>query len=118
MKQDASRRNASLPCGRPKRWPRSTRKSRRWSKKLAQWRKMNYVVKVSSQPITGTDPNSVMAAISSTLVYADPRNDITNDVIHNLNRFYKATAAPAAKSAAGAASAPGLPANAPQTDGN
>ena len=63
-------------------------------KKVAQWRKMNYVVKVSNQPITGTDPNSVMAAISSTLVYADPRNDITNDVIYNLNRFYKATAAP------------------------
>ena len=63
-------------------------------KKVAQWRKMNYVVKVSNQPITGTDPNSVMAAISSTLVYADTRNDITNDVIYNLNRFYKATAAP------------------------
>ena len=66
-------------------------------KKIAQWRKMNYVVKVSNQPITGTDPNSVMAAISSTMVYADPRNDITNDVIYNLNRFYKATASPAAK---------------------
>jgi Skp family chaperone for outer membrane proteins len=87
-------------------------------KKVAQWRKMNYVVKVSSQPITGTDPNSVMAAISSTLVYADSRNDITNDVIHNLNRFYKATAAPSAKPAAGPASAAGLPGNAPQTDGN
>ena len=43
-----------------------------------------------------------MAAISSTLVYADKRNDITNDGIYNLNRFYKATAAPAAKPAAGA----------------
>jgi Skp family chaperone for outer membrane proteins len=86
-------------------------------KKVAQWRKMNYVVKVSSQPITGTDPNSVMAAISSTLVYADTRNDITNDVIHNLNRFYKATAAPSAKPAAGAATAPGQSASPPQTDG-
>jgi Skp family chaperone for outer membrane proteins len=71
--------------------------------KIAQWRKMNYVVKVSSQPITGSDPNSVMAAISATLVYADTRNDITKDVIFNLNRFYKATAMPAAKPAAGAA---------------
>ena len=87
-------------------------------KMLAKERNMNYVVKVSSQPITGTDPNSVMAAISSTMVYADPRNDLTNDVIHNLNRFYKATAVPAAKSAAGAGSAPGLPSNAPGTDGN
>ena len=87
-------------------------------KMLAKERNMNYVVKVSSQPITGTDPNSVMAAISSTLVYADPRNDITSDVIHNLNRFYKATAAPSAKAAAGPAVAPGNPANAPQPDGN
>jgi Skp family chaperone for outer membrane proteins len=87
-------------------------------KKVAQWRKMNYVVKVSSQPITGTDPNSVMAAISSTLVYADSRNDITNDVVHNLNRFYKATTSPSAKPAASATSAPAGPGNAPQTDGN
>jgi Skp family chaperone for outer membrane proteins len=77
-------------------------------KKIAQWRKMNYVVKVSNQPITGSDPNSVMAAISSTLVYADTRNDITNDVIFNLNRFYKATAVPTAKPAAGATT-PGQP---------
>jgi outer membrane protein len=61
---------------------------------IAQWRKMNYIVKVSNQPITGSDPNSVMNAISSTMVYADPRNDITNDVIHNLNRRYQAIAAP------------------------
>ena len=64
-------------------------------KKIAQWRNLNYVVKVSNQPITGADPNSVMAAISSTVVYCDPRNDITNDVIYNLNRYYKATAMPA-----------------------
>jgi Skp family chaperone for outer membrane proteins len=89
-------------------------------KKIAKWRNMNYVVKVSNQPITGTDPNSVMAAISSTLVYADSRNDITNDVIYNLNRYYKATASPAATKAAGGAAAPGQPggANPPQAGGN
>jgi Skp family chaperone for outer membrane proteins len=87
-------------------------------KRVAQWRKMNYVVRVSNQPITGTDPNSVMAAISSTLVYADTRNDITNDVIFNLNRIYKATAAPAAKPA-GAAAMPGQPGAGPtQGTGN
>ena len=87
-------------------------------KKIAQWRKMNYVVKVSNLPITGTDPNSVMAAISSTLVYADTRNDITKDVIYNLNRFYKATAVPTARPASGAAT-PGQPAaNATQGNGN
>ncbi len=39
----------------------------------------------------GLIPNSVMAAISNTVVYADPANDITADVIFNLNRMYKAT---------------------------
>jgi hypothetical protein len=87
-------------------------------KAVAKWRKMNYIVRVSNQPITGTDPNSVMAAISSTLVYADTRNDITNDVVYNLNRMYKATGAPAAKPA-GAAAAPAQPAlNPTQGTGN
>ncbi len=57
--------------------------------RVAAWRKLNYIVKVSNQPISRTDPNSVMTAISNTMVYADPRNDITNDVIHNLNRMYQ-----------------------------
>jgi len=65
--------------------------------RIAQWREMNYVVKVTNQPISGTDPNSVMGAISSTMVYADPRNDITSDVVHNLNRLYQATASPTPK---------------------
>jgi Skp family chaperone for outer membrane proteins len=86
-------------------------------KNIAKTRKMNYIVKVSNQPITGSDPNSVMAAISSTLVYADTRNDITNDVIYNLNRFYKATAGPAAKPATGPATT-GQPAAASPTLGN
>jgi outer membrane protein len=60
--------------------------------RVAQWRGMTYIVKVSSQPITGNDPNSVLAAISEPMVYADPRNDITNDVVHYLNRMYQATA--------------------------
>jgi len=87
--------------------------------RIAQWRKMNYVVKISNQPISGTDPNSVMGAISSTMVYADPRNDITNDVVHNLNKFYHATASPTPKAsgrtpAAGA----GSPASGANADGN
>jgi outer membrane protein len=91
-------------------------------KRIAQSRKMNYVVKVSNQPITGADPNSVMAAISSTMVYADPHNDITNDVIFNLNRFYKATASPSTKAAtggAGGAATPGQAGTSPsQAGGN
>ncbi len=89
--------------------------------RVAKWRKLNYVMKVSSQAITGTEPNSVMNAISATVVYADPHNDITNDVIYNLNRVYQATrgaAAPAAKDAAGAAAPTARPAQVPQADGN
>jgi Skp family chaperone for outer membrane proteins len=73
--------------------------------RVAQWRKMTYVVKVSNQPISGGNPNSVMAAMANTMVYADPRNDITNDVVFNLNRMYKATGGPAPKGSAGAPAA-------------
>jgi Skp family chaperone for outer membrane proteins len=85
--------------------------------RIAQWRKMTYVVKVTNQPISGTDPNSVMNAINSTMVYADTRNDITNDVIYNLNRTYKATAGPMPKAAHGAG-ANGKAADAAPADGN
>jgi Skp family chaperone for outer membrane proteins len=57
--------------------------------RVAGRRNLNYIVKVSNQPISGSDPNSVMTAISNTMVYADPRHDITNDVIHNLNGMYQ-----------------------------
>ena len=91
--------------------------------RVAQWKKMTYVVKVSNQPISGGNPNSVMAAMANTMVYADTRNDITNDVVYNLNRMYKATGGASAKAAAGAATpagsgapAPAAPAQ-PQPDG-
>jgi outer membrane protein len=73
--------------------------------RIAQWKKMTYIVKVSNQPISGSNPNSVMAAMANTMVYADPRNDITNDVVYNLNRIYKATGGPSVKGSA----APGAP---------
>jgi outer membrane protein len=58
--------------------------------RIAQFKGFNYVVRVSNDPITGSNPNSAMMAIERTIVYADPRNDITNDVIFHLNREYKA----------------------------
>jgi Skp family chaperone for outer membrane proteins len=64
--------------------------------RVAQWRKINYVLKVSTKPPSGTDPNSVMAAVGEPVIYADPRNDITSDVVHYLNQYYKATKNPAA----------------------
>jgi outer membrane protein len=86
--------------------------------RVAKWRKMTYVVKVSNQPISGGNPNSVMAAMANTMVYADPSNDITNDVVYNLNRMYKATGGPAPKGSAapGSVAAPAAPAAA-QLDG-
>jgi len=68
--------------------------------RIAKWRKMTYIVKVSNQPISGSNPNSVMAAMANTMVYADPTNDITNDVVYNLNRIYKATGGPSVKGSA------------------
>jgi outer membrane protein len=73
--------------------------------RIAKWRKMNYVIKISNQQISGTDPNSVMNAIQGTVVFADPVNDITNDVIYNLNRLYEATSGPGPKTRTPAAPA-------------
>jgi Skp family chaperone for outer membrane proteins len=76
--------------------------------RIAKFRGFVYVVRVSNDPITGANPNSAMAAIERTVVYADPRNDITNDVIYNLNREYKASGGTVPKGpATGAAGAPG-----------
>jgi Skp family chaperone for outer membrane proteins len=88
---------------------------------IAQWRKINYVVRVTNSLPAGSDPNSVMAALQNTMVYFDPRNDITNDVIFNLNRRFKAIANPAvgANNAASAQPAAGSPApNAARPDPN
>jgi len=86
----------------------------------ANARKMNYVVRVTNLQPTGADPNSVMAALQNTMIYFDPRNDITNDVIYNLNRRYKAwmeNASPRGSNSAGpAAKEPRT--NAPQNDQN
>jgi len=72
---------------------------------VAKYKGMTYVVKVSNEPISGANPNSVMAAMSKTVVYADPRNDLTNDVIYNLNRNYKPAGGAAPKAATPAANA-------------
>jgi Skp family chaperone for outer membrane proteins len=70
----------------------------------AQYRKMNYVFRVTNLQPNGADPSSVMAALQNNVVYFDPRNDITNDVIYNLNRRYKAISANAAAGGSNASS--------------
>ncbi len=72
----------------------------------AQYRKMNYVVRVTNTQPNGADPSTVMAALQNTMVYFDPRNDITNDVIYNLNRRYKAAQGAAAGDAPAGGGAP------------
>jgi Skp family chaperone for outer membrane proteins len=66
--------------------------------RVAAWRGMNYVLRATNpkKPMGATDPNSVMAAMNDQVIYADPRNDITSDVVHYLNMTYQKTATPVA----------------------
>ncbi len=63
---------------------------------LAKARGLDYVVKVSADPPADADPNDVHAAANlsaaadRSVVYANPRNDITEDVIRELNRRFQA----------------------------
>jgi outer membrane protein len=64
---------------------------------------MNFVVKVSNEPISGQNPEAVMMAMAKSVVYSDDSVDITDWVVHNLNTNYVQkggkTVAPAAASA-------------------
>ena len=60
--------------------------------RVAQFRKMTYILRVSNDPVSGSNPNSAMMAIERTVVYAETRNDITEDVVKYLNMQYKAAA--------------------------
>lgn len=70
---------------------------------VAQNRKMTYVVRVSTEPVVASDPNSVMSAMARAVVFADPSTDITKTVVYNLNLRYKGTAEGKASAAASAA---------------
>jgi Skp family chaperone for outer membrane proteins len=74
---------------------------------VAKYRGMTYVIRVSNDPVVGTDPQSAWTAVQRTVVYADPSNDITNDVIYNLNRRYKAANGGVTPKAASSAATPG-----------
>lgn len=69
---------------------------------FAKHKGMNYVMKVSNEPIAANNPNAVFAAIEKTVVYSDPRNDITRDVIYNLNINYQKAAGAKPKTGAAA----------------
>ncbi|ODT97630.1 MAG: hypothetical protein ABS79_07215 [Planctomycetes bacterium SCN 63-9] len=81
--------------------------------RVAQHRKMTYILKVSGQQVSTGDPKSVMAAMSSTVIYSDPRNDISGDVITYLNRQYQINGGTQPKGTAAATARAGQP-DAPQ----
>lgn len=71
---------------------------------IAKYKGITYVIQVNNEPVSGSNPDSVMAAMAKTVVYASPANDITKDVWFNLNKRYKAAGGPAPKAAAATAS--------------
>lgn len=73
---------------------------------VATQRGMAFVVKYSDTPASGSEPNSVMAAMGRTILFADPSVDISADVLKWLNYRYKASGGPAPKN---------LPVNLPGT---
>jgi outer membrane protein len=73
---------------------------------VAKQRNMTFVVKYSDQQPSGSEPNSVVAAMSRTILYADERVDITRDVTYWLNTRYKTSGGVAPKSTAPATAIP------------
>src|SRR5262249_4524200 len=78
---------------------------------VAKQRGLSYVVRVSNEAVSGTEPQSVMAAMARPVVYYDPAagTDISKEVIAHLNNWYHksnssggagGTAAPASGSGA------------------
>ena len=83
---------------------------------VAKQRGITLVVKYSAAPASAADPKSLEAALFRSVVYADPRLDLTPDVTKWLNHYYKQSGGPAPKgSAAGAGTATTAPAAAPAT---
>ena len=67
------------------------------AKGVAKMNGMAFVVKYSDQMPTGSEPNSVVAAMSRTILFADPSVDITAHVTYYLNERYKKAGGPAPK---------------------
>ncbi len=85
------------------------------AKGVAQKRNLTFVVKYSDQAASGGEPNSVMAAMSRTILYADPSVDITKAVTQYLNYNYQKAGGQAPKAAAPAAAAAPAPGPAGRT---
>ena len=60
---------------------------------IAKAKGLTYVVKVSPGLRPDPMPNDVTALLNCSVVYADPRNDLTEEVIRDLNQRFKAAGA-------------------------
>ena len=58
---------------------------------IARARGFDYVVRADARPEPDASHNDVMAALKRSVLYANPRNDITEEVIRELNRRFEAT---------------------------
>jgi RNA polymerase sigma factor (sigma-70 family) len=58
---------------------------------VAKAKRLNYIVKVAPEPKIDANPNDVMTALGRSILYADPRNDITEEVIGDLNQRFQAS---------------------------
>lgn len=87
---------------------------------MAKWvagqRGMTFIVKYNDGKVQASEPNSAMAAMSKTIVYADPRVDITKPTIDLLNRKYKADGGRAPRPDGPAGEAAPAPASRPGTN--
>jgi len=72
---------------------------------VAKKRGMNYVFRINSEPVSGLDPQMVMAGMARGVLYSEPSADITNEVILYLNHNYKLASGGGATPKAAAAGA-------------
>jgi outer membrane protein len=56
---------------------------------LAKAKGLTYVVKVPPGPRPDSNPSDVATALKSSVVYVDHRNDLTEEVIRDLNRRFR-----------------------------
>jgi Skp family chaperone for outer membrane proteins len=56
---------------------------------VAKHHKLTHVMRVNRDPVSGSEPQSVMNAMSRAVVYSEPSFDITNEVIQYLNYNYR-----------------------------
>ncbi len=56
---------------------------------VAKAKGLNYVLKVTPGPANASDPAQVQEATNRSILYADPANDLTGEVIRKLNREFE-----------------------------